>query len=91
MPENSRFIERDRRNTQALACSEESALCQRWRILWQTAHCRTAGEVRIFRLPFTHRHINVLGHYFFAMPEAVPHGALRSLRDPATMDELEGL
>jgi hypothetical protein len=42
MPENSRFIERDRRNTQASACSVESALCQRWRILWQTAHRHTA-------------------------------------------------
>lgn len=46
---------------------------------------------RISRLPRTHRHINVLGHYSFAVPEAVLQGALRPLRDPATIDALEGL
>lgn len=72
-------------------------------VLWNTRyldaavnHLTTQGqEIRpedLARLsPFTHRHINVLGRYSFAVPEAVQRGALRPLRDPATIDELEGL
>jgi TnpA family transposase len=41
--------------------------------------------------PFTHRHLNVLGRYIFAVPEDVARGAMRPLRDPATITELEGL
>lgn len=31
--------------------------------------------------PFTHDHINMLGRYSFAVPEAVARGELRSLRN----------
>lgn len=33
--------------------------------------------------PFVHSHINLLGRYSFAVPEAVIRGELRPLRDPA--------
>ncbi len=37
--------------------------------------------------PFIHkRHINLLGRYFFAVPEAVKRGELRSLRNPDVPD-----
>ena len=49
------------------------------------------GEVRRARLPLMHQHINVLGHSACAVLEAVPHGALQPLRDPTTIDELDGL
>lgn len=32
--------------------------------------------------PFGHKHINMLGRYSFAVPDAVARGELRSLRDP---------
>jgi hypothetical protein len=32
--------------------------------------------------PFVHGHINLLGRYSFAVPEAVTRGELRQLRDP---------
>jgi TnpA family transposase len=72
-------------------------------VLWNTRyldaavnHLTTQGqEIRpedLARLsPFTYRHINVLGRYSFAVQESVQRGALRPLRDPATIDELEGL
>jgi len=32
--------------------------------------------------PLIHEHINLLGRYLFALPEAVAKGELRPLRDP---------
>jgi TnpA family transposase len=37
--------------------------------------------------PLIHDHINMLGRYSFAVPEAVTRGELRPLRDPFTADE----
>lgn len=37
--------------------------------------------------PFVHeRHINLLGHYSFAVPDAVTRGELRPLRNPNDVD-----
>ena len=33
--------------------------------------------------PLGYRHINMLGRYSFALPEAIGRGELRSLREPA--------
>jgi hypothetical protein len=72
-------------------------------VLWNTRYLDAAinyvreqgREIRaddLARLsPFTHRHINVLGRYSFAVPEVVQRGDLRPLRDPATIDLLEEL
>ncbi len=68
-------------------------------VLWNTrymnaalTHLRAQGlEVRdedVKRLPpLVHGHINLLGRYHFAMPEAVRRGELRKLRDPRDQDE----
>ena len=63
-------------------------------VLWNTIYIDTAlGQLRregfpvrdedVARLsPFTHeRHINLLGRYSFAVPEAVIRGELRPLRN----------
>jgi TnpA family transposase len=62
--------------------------------LWNTqymevalGHLRAEGyvlrEEDIERLsPLGHRHINLLGRYYFGLPEAVQRGELRPLRDP---------
>ena len=34
--------------------------------------------------PLGHKHVNMLGHYAFSLPEAVARGELRPLRDPRT-------
>jgi hypothetical protein len=34
--------------------------------------------------PLIHGHINMLGRYSFAVPDAVARGELRPLRDPVT-------
>lgn len=36
--------------------------------------------------PLLHEHINILGRYSFLMPDAVPRGETRPLRDPADSD-----
>jgi hypothetical protein len=38
--------------------------------------------------PLVHSHINLLGRYHFALPEAVLRGELRPLRDPNDPDEI---
>jgi hypothetical protein len=72
-------------------------------VLWNTrymdaavAQLRASGrmisEDDLARIsPFIHRHINVLGRYFFAIPEEVQRGELRPLRDLAKQDLLEDL
>ncbi|GAA5531410.1 Tn3 family transposase [Herpetosiphon gulosus] len=72
-------------------------------VLWNTrymdaavAQMQAAGIVidadDLVRIsPFIHRHINVLGRYFFAIPEEVQRGELRPLRDPSKRDLLEDL
>ena len=40
-------------------------------------------EADIERLPpLLHKHINLPGHYYFGLTEALQRGELRSLRDP---------
>lgn len=63
-------------------------------ILWNTLYMDAAlGQLRqegflvrdedVARLsPLVHDHINMLGRYSFAVPEAVTRGELRPLRDP---------
>lgn len=41
--------------------------------------------------PLPHSHINMLGRYQFNLPEELKNGALRSLRDVETIDELADL
>lgn len=36
--------------------------------------------------PLGFAHINLLGRYHFALPEALAQGAVRALRDPATAE-----
>jgi hypothetical protein len=44
-------------------------------------------EEDVVRLsPLGHEHINLLGRYSFAVPEAVARGELRPLRNPADSD-----
>ena len=40
-----------------------------------------AGVARLS--PLQHKHVNMLGHYSFSVPESVTRGELRPLRDPA--------
>jgi TnpA family transposase len=63
-------------------------------VLWNTIYMEAAvNQLRaegypvkdkdVARLsPLQHEHINVLGRYFFAIPDAVAKGELRPLRDP---------
>jgi TnpA family transposase len=63
-------------------------------VLWNTLYMeaalnqlRAAGypvqDEDVARLsPLQHEHINMLGRYFFAIPDAVAQGELRPLRDP---------
>lgn len=63
-------------------------------VLWNTRYMDAAlehlraqgvpvGEEDVQRLsPLGHEHINLLGRYHFAVPEAVLRGQLRQLRDP---------
>lgn len=67
-------------------------------VLWNTIYLQAALEqlraedypVReedVVRLsPLGHEHINLLGRYSFAVPEAVARGELRPLRNPADSD-----
>jgi TnpA family transposase len=67
-------------------------------VLWNTIYMQAALEqlraedypVReedVVRLsPLGHEHINMLGRYSFAVPEAVARGELRPLRNPADSD-----
>ena len=67
-------------------------------VLWNTIYMQAALEqlraedysVReedVVRLsPLGHEHINLLGRYSFAVPEAVARGELRPLRNPADSD-----
>jgi len=69
-------------------------------VLWNTIYMQAALEqlraedysVReedVVRLsPLGHEHINLLGRYSFAVPEAVARGELRPLRNPADSDRL---
>jgi TnpA family transposase len=65
-------------------------------VLWNTIYTEAAlNQLRaegypvmdedVARLsPLLHEHINMLGRYFFAIPDAVAKGELRPLRDPNT-------
>jgi hypothetical protein len=39
--------------------------------------------------PLGFKHVNLVGRYQFALPEAIARGEYRPLRDPATPDDLE--
>jgi TnpA family transposase len=70
-------------------------------VLWNTLYIDAALEqlrregypmepTDVARLsPLCFEHINLLGHYAFALPESVAHGALRPLRQPGDPDEGE--
>jgi hypothetical protein len=48
----------------------------------------TLDEQDVARLsPLGTSHINVLGRYHFALPEAIARGEFRPLRDPAELDD----
>jgi TnpA family transposase len=63
-------------------------------VLWNTIYMEVAlnqlraegypvEDADLVRLsPLLHEHINMLGRYFFSIPEAVAKGQLRPLRDP---------
>jgi Tn3 transposase DDE domain len=65
-------------------------------VLWNTCYMdaavsklqMTGAELKpedLARLsPLGYRHINMLGRYSFALPEAIGRGELRSLREPAS-------
>jgi TnpA family transposase len=67
-------------------------------VLWNTIYLEAAlNQLRaegypvkdedVARLsPLQHEHINMLGRYFFAIPDAVAKGELRPLRDPNTAE-----
>ena len=67
-------------------------------VLWNTLYMdATLAQLRqegfpvrdedVARLsPLIHDHINMLGRYSFAIPEAVIRGELRPLRDPKVED-----
>ena len=69
------------------------------RVLWTTlymdraltqlrAQGATVHDEGVARLsPLGTNHINVLGRYHFALPEAIARGEFRPLRDPAELDE----
>ena len=69
-------------------------------VLWNTRYMDAAlrklraGGVEVLdedeaRLsPLVHRHVNLLGRYHFAVPDAVLRGELRPLRDPNDPDEI---
>jgi hypothetical protein len=48
----------------------------------------TGAELKLEDLarlsPLGYKHINMLGRYSFALPEAIGRGELRSLREPAS-------
>ena len=66
-------------------------------VLWNTTYMNAAldqlrrqgypvrGEDMARLSPFVTRHLNVLGHYFFSLPDL--GGGQRPLRDPDTDDE----
>ena len=65
-------------------------------VLWNTIYMEAAlkqlraegypvKDEDVARLsPLQHDHVNMLGRYFFAIPEAVANGELRPLRDQNT-------
>ena len=71
-------------------------------VLWNTLYMDAAlnqlraegydvREEDVARLsPLGHEHINMLGRYAFTLPDAIAHGELRPLRDPALVGEDEG-
>ncbi len=72
-------------------------------VLWNTQYIdaavthlraggRTIADDDVVRVsPFIHRHINMLGRYFFALPEEIQRGALRPLRNEMNLDSGEDL
>jgi len=81
---------------QLLAMSYKSAYSPFWRVYAKNPYMDAAvsqlqtndAELKLEDLarlsPLGYRHINMLGRYSFALPEAIGRGELRSLREPAT-------